>query len=442
MSILIKNILLQQEITDIFIEGNSIREVGKSLACTAQKIIDGKGKAVIPGLINGHTHAAMTLARGYGDDIPLEQWLNERIWPYETNLTPEDVYWGTKLACLEMIKSGTTCFCDMYTYFDSTAKATEEMGLRAVLAATMFDYFDKKQAAAVKQQMLNCFGRKKKYGNRIIFALGPHAIYTVSTDSLRWCRNFAQENGLFIHLHLAETQSEYNNALQQLGLSPVRYLHKHGLLSPRLIIAHGVWVDEEEIRLLADYGVSVVHNPNSNLKIASGYQFKYEEMKAAGITVCLGTDGCASSNSLDMIETMKTAALMQKAWRFDATAMPAEEVLDCATVNGAKMLQLNIGKIAPNCLADLCLVDLNSPAFTPNFNFVSNLIYAANGSCIDTVICDGKVLMENKYVPGEEEIMQKAAAVAYDLMKKPTNVIAKNEANINENKDKRHNEQS
>jgi len=418
MSILIKNVLLQQEITDIFIEENSIREIGKDLPYTAQKIIDGKRKAIIPGLINGHAHAAMTLARGYGDDIPLEQWLYERIWPYEANLTPEDVYWGAKLACLEMIKSGTTCFFDMYTHFDSNAKAVEEMGLRAVLAATMFDYFDEKQATATKQEMMDCFARKEKYGNRVTFALGPHAIYTVSANSLRWCHNFAQENGLFIHLHLAETKTEYNNAVQQFGLSPVRYLHKHKLLSPRLILAHCVWLDEEEIRILADHSVSVVHNPNSNLKIASGYQFKYKEMKAAGITVCLGTDGCASSNNLDMIETMKTAALMQKAWRFDATAMPAEETFDCATVNGAKMLQLNIGKIAPGCLADLCLVDLNSPAFTPNFNFVSNLIYAANGSCIDTVICDGKVLMENKYVPGEEEIIQKAAAVAYDLMKR------------------------
>jgi len=418
MSILIKNVLLQQETTDIYIEGNTIQKTEKNLARTAQKIIDGKGKAVIPGLINSHSHAAMSLARGYGDDIPLEQWLNERIWPYEAKLTPEDVYWGVKLACLEMIKSGTTCFFDMYTFFESTAKAVEEMGMRAVLAATMFDYFDEKQSQAAKQEMMDYFEKKEKYSDRISLALGPHAIYTVSAELLRWTNDLAQEKDLLIHLHLAETKTEYNNAVQQFGTSPVRYLHKHGLLSPRLIIAHGVWLDEEEIRLLADHGVNVVHNPNSNLKIASGYQFKYKEMKAAGITVGLGTDGCASSNSLDMIETMKTAALMQKAWRFDATAMPAEEAFDCATVNGAKMLQLNIGKIAPGYLADLCLVDLNIPAFTPNFNFLSNLVYAANGSCIDTVICDGKVLMENKYVPGEEEIIQKAAAVAYALMKR------------------------
>ncbi|MCL2097960.1 MAG: amidohydrolase [Bacteroidales bacterium] len=418
MSILIKNVLLQQETIDVFIEGNTIREIGQGLTGAAQKVIDGKGKAVIPGLINCHTHAAMTLSRGYGDDIPLERWLYERIWPYEANLTPEDVYWGAKLACLEMIKSGTTCFCDMYTHFNSTAQAVEEMGLRAVLAATLFDYFDEKQAAAGKQQMQNYFAKKDKYSNRITFALGPHAIYTVSADSLRWCNDFAQDNDLLLHLHLAETQTEYNNSVQQFGLSPIRYLHSIGLLSPRLIIAHCVWLDEEEIDMLADHNVKVVHNPNSNLKIASGFQFKYKEMKAAGITVGLGTDGCASSNNLDMIETMKTAALMQKAWRFDATAMPADEAFDCTTINGAKILGLNIGKIAVGYLADLCLVDLNSPAFTPNFNFISNLIYAANGSCIDTVICDGKVLMENKYVPEEEEILQKAAAVAYALMRR------------------------
>ena len=418
MSLLIKNVLLQHEITDLFIEENTIRQIGKDLVCSAKQMIDGSGKAVIPGLVNGHTHAAMTLARGYGDDIPLEQWLHERIWPYEANLTPEDVYWGAKLACLEMIKSGTTCFFDMYTYVESTARAVEEMGLRAVLALTLFDYFDEKQTAIAKKQITDGLENWKKYSPRIIFAIGPHAIYTVSAGLLRWVNDFAQNNNLLVHLHLAETQTEHNNAVQQFGLSPVRYLYKNGLLSSRLIIAHGVWVDEEEIRMLADHGVSVVHNPNSNLKIASGFQFKYKEMKNAGITVGLGTDGCASSNNLDMIETMKTAALMQKAWRFDATAMPASEAFDCATLNGAKLLQLNTGKIAPGCLADLCLVDLNIPAFTPNFDFVSNLVYAANGSCIDTVICDGKILMKNKHVPGEEEIMQKAAATAYALMRR------------------------
>ena len=167
--------------------------------------------------------------------------------------------------------------------------------------------------------------------------------------------------------------------------------------------------------MLADHDVKVVHNPNSNLKMASGYRFKYQEMKQAGITIGIGTDGCASSNNLDLIEAMKTASLLQKAWRYDPTLFSAQEALDCATINGAKMLRLNAGKIETGCLADLCLIDLNSAAFTPNFDFVSNLVYAANGNCVDTVICDGRILMQHKQAPGEQEILDRAAAAAHQL---------------------------
>ncbi len=416
MSILIKEVLLEHDIVDIYIENDSIRQVGTALSVPAQKTINGKGKAAIPGFVNGHTHAAMTLARGWGDDIPLEQWLHNRIWPYEAKLTEEDVYWGAKLSCLEMIKTGTTCFNDMYAFFHGTARAVEEMGLRATLSATLFDHFDENKAEAAKKQILQYFSEAQQYSDRITFSPGPHAIYTVSGKTLQWVRDFANDHHLRVHLHLAESRTEYNNAVQQFGLSPVRYLHQLGVLAPHLIIAHCLWLDDEEIQLLADHEVKVVHNPNSNLKLASGFQFKYEEMKQAGITVGIGTDGCASSNNLDMVEAAKTASLLQKGWRFDPTAMPAPEAFACATLNGAKVLGINAGKIAAGCLADLCLVDLNIPAFTPNFDFISNLMYAANSSCIDTVICNGQLLMENKHVPGEEEILTKAAAIAHNLM--------------------------
>ena len=418
MSILIKETLLNQEVNDIFIEENIIKSIGVNLPIEADRIIDGKNKAAIPGLINGHGHAAMTCFRSFGDDLPLEQWLREKIWPCEEVVTREDVYWGTKLACVEMIKSGTTTFNDMYKFFPYNAKAVEEMGMRAVLSETIFDYFDSEKANAAKKQHGLLLEDMHKYSNRIQFAMGPHAIYTVSGEMLRWVDEFSKANKLLIHTHLSETKTEYENAVKQFGLSPVRYLHKLGILSPRLVIAHCLWIDEEEIMMLADHGVKVVHNPNSNLKLASGFQFKYQEMKDAGVVVGLGTDGCSSSNNLDMIEAMKVASLLQKAWRFDPTTMPAQEALDCATVNGARILGLNAGKIEAGCLADITLIDLNMPAFTPNFDFVSNLVYAANGSCVDTVICDGKILMENKHVPDEEKIMQQAAHTAYNIMKK------------------------
>ena len=376
MSILIKGALLDGAVTDVYIEKKEIRQVGTDLQVQADQVIDGRRKALIPGFVNAHTHAAMTLFRGFGDDMPLMPWLEQKIWPNEAKLTREDVYWGTKLACLEMIKSGTTTFFDMYHKFRATADAVEEMGLRALLAG-------------------------------------------VSGELLQWIHGFAAEHSVPIHLHLAETEGEVRNSIKQFGFTPVRYLYKLGILSPRLIIAHGIYVDDDEVRMLADHGVKVVHNPASNMKLASGIQFKFCEMRKAGVTVALGTDGCSSSNNLDMIEAMKLASLLGKAWRKDPEAIPASEIFQAATEAGALAIGLKAGRIAEGYLADLCLVDLDIPAFTPNHNFVSNLVYAANGSCIDTVICDGKILMQDKKVPGEEEIMEHTAELAYKLVREP-----------------------
>lgn len=416
MSILIKGALLHGVASDIYIEGKYIKAIGSSLDYPADICLDGSRKAVIPGFINAHTHAAMTLFRGFADDMPLMPWLEEKIWPNEAKLTKEDVYWGAKLACLEMIKSGTTTFFDMYFKFSSTARAVEEMGLRSVISTGAFDHFDPTEMEKAKKSALKHFNESGQYSSRIQFALGPHAIYTVSGELLKWFDQFAKDNMVPIHLHLSETAAEVANSIKQFGLSPVRYLYKLGVLSPHLIIAHGIWVDNDEIRMLADHGVKVVHNPASNMKLASGVEFKYNEMRDAGIIVGLGTDGCSSSNNLDMIEAMKLASLLGKSWRKDPEAMPAAEMLKIATANGADILGLNAGVIEVGRLADLNLIDLHSTAFTPNFNVESNLVYAANGSCIDTVICDGKILMQGRHVPGESEIMEKASSVAYDLI--------------------------
>ena len=403
---------------DIFIEGNRIKKIGKGINGEASQTIDATGKAVIPGLINGHTHAAMTLFRGFADDMKMMPWLEERIWPNEAKLTQEDVYWGSKLACLEMIKSGTTTFLDMYQKFSATADAVEEMGIRGFLSPTCFDWFDPVQTEKGKQECERHYKQAEAYGPRVRYTVGPHAIYTVSGPFLQWIDRFAREKNVLIHLHLSETEGEVKNSIEKFGLSPVRYLYKLGVLSPRLVIAHGIYVDDDEIRMLADHDVKVVHNPASNLKLASGIRFKFKEMKDAGIKVGLGTDGCSSSNNLDMIETMKLASLIGKAWRKDPETLTAREMLDAATSVGADILGLDAGRLEEGALADLVLVDLKIPAFTPNFNFVSNLVYAANGSCVDTVICDGKVLMQGRKVPHEEEIMEEAARRAYDLMKR------------------------
>jgi 5-methylthioadenosine/S-adenosylhomocysteine deaminase len=397
---------------DILIEGNRIRQIARTIPATADTVIDGRGKAVIPGLINAHTHAAMTLLRGIGDDMPLMPWLKEKIWPNEAKLTHEDVYWGARLACLEMIKSGTTAFLDMYYKLPATAEAVEETGLRGVLSCACFDRFDPELAEKSRQEIRSLFTAMNARSPRIKFALGPHAAYTVSGGLLRWINAFSEEHGLPVQMHVSETAEEVSAAVKQFGCTPVRYLHRLGILSPRLSIAHGLYVDDEEIRMLADAGVKVVHNPASNMKLASGTAFKFTEMRKAGITVGIGTDGCSSSNNLDMIEAMKLASLLGKAWRKDPEALTAAEMLDAATVQGAGILGLEAGRIEEGCLADLCLVNLNIPAFTPNHNFVSNLVYAANGSCVDTVICDGKILMQNREVPGEEEILRQVRARA------------------------------
>ncbi len=416
-TLLIKNAELNGKPTDIYIEGNRIARIGKGLDVEA-KVVDGRKKGVIPGLINTHTHAAMTLFRGFADDMKLMSWLEQKIWPNEAKMTHEDIYWGAKLACLEMIKSGTTTFLDMYQRPDITAEAVEQMGIRGYISAVCIDNFSEEKTEACKATCRRLFAHSGGYSSRIKFTLGPHAIYTVSSALLQWIHQFAVEQNCLIHLHLSETEYEVQNSIRNFGFSPVRYLYKLGVLSPRLVIAHAVFVDKDEIRMLADHGVKVVHNPASNMKLASGYRFPFVEMKQAGIPVGIGTDGCSSSNNLDMIEAMKLASLLGKVWRKEPELLTAQEMLDAATVVGADILGLKAGRIEEGYLADICLVDLDAPAFTPNFNFTSNLVYAANGSCIDTVICNGKILMENRKVPGEEEIMEQAARRAYDLVKR------------------------
>ncbi len=415
MSILIKDVLHKGEVTNIYVEDGLIADIGPRVE--ADQTIDGTDHALLPGLVNTHTHAAMTLFRGYADDMELQSWLRDKIWPLESKFRPDDIYWGTKLACLEMIKSGTTCFNDMYFHIDMMAKAVEESGIRGVISEGYIDFFKPDMAEELLSKALDDI---KKVGNmncdRIIPALGPHAIYTVSKESLQMLKEISDEEDLLIHFHLSETKEEVDNCQKEHGKSPASYLDEIGFLGPKLVAAHCVWLDEQEVRLLADAGVKVSHNPVSNMKLAVGGAIPYRQTKKAGLNVSLGTDGAASNNNLDMFESMKFGSLLQKFASNDSTIMPAVEAFEMATINGAQALRIDAGAIEVGKLADMILVDLKSPFFNPNHNLVSNLVYSANGSCVDTLICNGRILMQNRRVEGEDEIIEGARRTALDLV--------------------------
>ena len=417
MSILIENVLHDGDRTNIYVEGNRITSIGPKVE--ADQTIDGSNHAVLPGLVNTHTHAAMTLFRGYADDMLLQEWLRDKIRPLESKFAPEDIYWGTRLACLEMIRSGTTCFNDMYFHLDQQAKAVEESGMRGVLSEGFVDFFQPDLSEELFKQTTDIIRKVQSMGcDRITPALGPHAIYTVTESSLRRFKEISDEEGLLIHFHLSETQEEVENCKKAHGKSPVGYLKDIGFLGSNLIAAHSVWLDESEIAMLADAHVKVSHNPVSNMKLAVGGALPYKEMRQAGINVSLGTDGTASNNNLDMFESMKFAALLQKFSTNDPTVLPAGEVLEMATAKGAEALGIDAGVVKVGKLADLILVDLRSPAFNPNHNLASNLVYSVNGSCVDTVICNGRVLMRDGHVEGEEEVIEGAAGAAQDLVRR------------------------
>ena len=415
MSILIKNAGLNGKETHIYIEDNLIMELGKKVE--ADTVINARGLEAFPGMVNTHTHAAMTLLRGYADDMPLFDWLQNKIWPVEAKLTPEDIYWGSKLAILEMIKSGTTAFNDMYFMMKETARAAEEMGIRAVLSYGFIDMFDaEKREKEIKASKKTVREIEKMRNPRIKAALGPHAVYTVSREGLEWVKEYSDKKGLLVHIHLSETGKENTDCRQKYGIGPTQLLEEIGLLSDRLVAAHGVWLTAKDIKLLAARGATVSHNPVSNAKLAVGKAMPYHLMRKAKLNVALGTDGTASNNNLDVLEEMKFAAIIQKLQQNDQTLLPAEEALQMATANGARALGFDAGEIAEGKLADIILVNTRLPEFTPNHNPVANLVYSASGSAVDTTICDGKVLMLHRKVEGEREILNKAAEHARSLV--------------------------
>jgi 5-methylthioadenosine/S-adenosylhomocysteine deaminase len=406
--------------SDILIEGNRIAGISPSEASAYVAdddtcVVDCTGKAVVPGFVNMHTHAGMSMMRGIGEDIAFHEWL-ARIWDIESKIDDEWVYHATKVACLEMIKTGTTTFNDHYWHMPMAHKAAMDLGLRPVLAYVICDRNDPEESERQKKQCEEMYAEAQTWNDHSLFAIAIHAIYSVREEMIVWATRFARERGLKIHIHVSETQKEIDDCMAQHGgMSPVEYLDSLGILGPDVIAAHTLWLSENDIRILGERGVTCVHNVNSNLKLASGYKFLYNELRDAGANVCLGTDGCASSNNLDMLETMKTAAMIQKAWRNDPSAMPIAEIMSMATANAGKALGLEIGEIREGALADLLIVDTENYNFLSPGTFEANLIYSAHSDCIDSVICNGEFIMRSRVVPGEKEILAEARKVINKL---------------------------
>ncbi|POR02012.1 hypothetical protein AU468_07090 [Alkalispirochaeta sphaeroplastigenens] len=389
--------------------------------------LDCRGKGAIPGFKNGHTHAAMTLLRGYGDDMPLQTWLQERIWPAEAHMTPEDIYWGTRLAALEMIKSGTTFANDMYFHPAQAARAFHDAGLRAGLGLALFDFDDPRRQEQVRERLLQNLetiwpGRKETppAEPELVFpVIAPHSVYTCSNELLQWCARQATEHQLLYHIHMNETRREVEDCLSLRGARPLIHLQNLGVLEAmehRVVAAHMVWLDSSELESATRWGVTAVHNPASNMKLASGC-FPWQDYARRGTPLMLATDGTASNNNLDMFDEMKLAALLQKHHFQDATRLPAGEILAIAT--GARSNVFEPwgvgGALTEGAPADIALIDLDHPRMVPLHNLESNLVYSASGSVVDTVICNGRVLMEDRQVPGEAEVLREARRCSQSL---------------------------
>ncbi|HZP28305.1 MAG TPA: amidohydrolase [Acidimicrobiia bacterium] len=384
-----------------------ITEVGPAVdARPGDEVVDGSGLALVPGLVNGHGHAAMTLFRGYAGDLPLMEWLQTKIWPAEARLDDDDVYWGTRLACLEMIRSGTVRFWDMYWRPVAVARAVEDSGLRAAVGMPLIDGLDPEQGKKMCAEAARALDELAGCSDRITPSLTPHGIYTVSEPSLHWVAQEAAARGLPVHIHFLETEDEVTGCVARTGEQPAAYLDRIGLLNPHVVLAHGCYLDDGAFALVAERGATVVTNPVSNLKLAVGRIFPLAKARAAGVAVGLGTDGAASNNGLDLLQDVKFLALVQKHAERDPAACPASDAWAIATGAWAPALGGTKG-IAVGEPADFLLVCADAPELEPG-HLVDNLVYAASGAVVDTTVVAGRVLMRNRKVEGEQEIRARA----------------------------------
>jgi 5-methylthioadenosine/S-adenosylhomocysteine deaminase len=388
-----------------------ITALGPAVAAEAgEETLDAAGAHLVAPLVNGHTHAAMTLFRGSGGDLPLMPWLQERIWPVEAKLDEEDVYRGARLACAEMLRTGTTRLWDMYWHPLATARAVADAGIRATIGAPLFDLG--RDVDAMKASALESLDALAELGPEITPALAPHAIYTVSEGSLRWIAELGAEREVPIQIHLSETSQEVEDCVAAHGERPAHYLDRLGMLNERTLLAHGVWLDAEELDLIAERGATVVTNPAANMKLAVGGVFPFPAAKAAGVAIGLGTDGAGSNDSLDLFADLKAFALIQKHAAADPTAIEAAEAWAVAT--GARAPLLTGSGLQVGAPADFLLLDPAAPELGIG-ELASDLVYAASGAVVDTVVVAGRVLMRGGEVPGRDEIVARAAERARRL---------------------------
>ena len=402
----VSRVLIDGEPCSIRCADGRIAELGPDVRPEpGDDLMDGGGAPVVPPLVNGHTHAAMTLFRGTGGDLPLMRWLQERIWPVEARLEAEDVYWGARLACLEMARTGTARFWDMYWHPAETARAACDAGLRAVVGGPLIesgiDGGDLKDAAE------ETVAAVADATGAITPSLAPHAIYTVGQESLRWIGERASADSLPIQIHLSETEEEVRDCLAAHGMRPAAYLDACGLLGKRTILAHGVWLDDSEMDLIAERGSTVVTNPAANMKLAVGAVFSYPRARRAGVAVGLGTDGAGSNDALDLLADLKLFALAQKHAAGDAEAITAAQAWEVATGAGAPALGGG-GTLTAGAPADFLILRAGAHELVPG-DLIEALVYAAGGSVVDSTIVAGRPVMRHGHVPDEEEILARAA---------------------------------
>jgi 5-methylthioadenosine/S-adenosylhomocysteine deaminase len=399
----------------VAIDGIDIVEVGPPDAVAAKyqprESVDARGQFVLPGLINTHTHAPMVMYRGLADDLALMDWLQKYIFPAEAKtVSPEMVRVGTKLAALEMIESGTTTFADMYYFEEEIARATFEAGLRGVLGETIIQFpVADARTPADGLARAERFIREFKDNGLIVPAVAPHALYTNDRTTLVASAELGRKYGVPVIVHFAETEDEVRIAREQYGMTPAAALESLGFWGPKTLAAHGIWVTDEDIAILKKHGVGVAHNPESNMKLASGVA-PVTKYLAAGVNVGLGTDGAASNNDLDMFEAMRQAAFLAKLSTRDPTAVSARTALDLATIGGARALAMDrqIGSLEPGKRADLIVVSMREARQTPMYDPISHLVYTTRGDDVRTTIVNGKILMKDRQV----RTLDKAAVIA------------------------------
>ena len=402
---LIKKVVLDNNEVDVLIKGNKFEKIAKEITDKADKVIEAKGKAILPAFYNCHTHISMTLLKGLSDEKELMDWLKEDIWPREAKMNENDIYIASKFAILEMIKGGTVFFNDMYFFPEATMRAINEMGVRGVVSKPELCITYTEEEFKEKKQKVIDFVESNNNPNeqRIIKGISCHSVYTLSDEFLQFYSDLARKHNMYLHIHACETKVEVENCLKNHGCSPIKYLEKFGLLTEKTMLAHCVHVTDEDIELIKNNKCSIAHCPISNMKLKSG-MMPHQKIIDKDIHITLATDGSASNNSLGMLQEMKVSALSAKIQAESSHAGSVDNVYKTATINGAQAFGIDAGIIKEGKIADFILVDLNHYLLLPNYNLISNMVYSAQNDCITDVFCDGKQIMTDRKVENEEQI--------------------------------------